>query len=82
MINNKVFWGIIAAAAVGVTVGLLFAPEDGDKTRKKIKRKTNSLAGELIDALEKSKQKTTEKVDQLREEGEALREDVEAALKS
>jgi gas vesicle protein len=55
MTNNRVFWGIVTAAAAGAVIGLLFAPEDGNKLRKNIKKKANSLASELIDALEKSK---------------------------
>jgi gas vesicle protein len=49
---------------------LLFAPEEGTQTRKKIKKKTNSLASELIDALEKSKQKAGETADDLKAKGE------------
>ncbi|CAG5004314.1 hypothetical protein DYBT9275_03345 [Dyadobacter sp. CECT 9275] len=68
--NNKAFWGIVTAAAVGAVIGLLFAPEDGDKTRKKIKRKTNSLASELLDALEKSKAKADQAASELKNKGQ------------
>ena len=70
MNGNKAFWGIITAAAVGAVIGLLFAPEDGNKTIKKIKKKTNSLATDLIDALEKSKEKASDVAGQIKEEGE------------
>ena len=70
MVNSKVFWGIVTAAAAGAVIGLLFAPEEGTQTRKKIKKKTNSLASELIDALEKSKQKAGETADDLKAKGE------------
>jgi gas vesicle protein len=56
MASNRIFWGIVTAAAAGAVIGLLFAPEDGNKLRKNIKKKANSLASELIDALEKSKE--------------------------
>jgi gas vesicle protein len=55
MASSKYFWGIVTAAAAGAVIGLLFAPEEGNKVRKKLKKKTNSLASELIDVLEKSK---------------------------
>lgn len=55
MASNRVFWGIVSAAAAGAIIGLLFAPEEGGKMRKKIRKRTNSLANELIEALEKSK---------------------------
>ena len=70
MNGNKAFWGIVTAAAVGAIIGLLFAPEDGNKTRKKIKKKTNSLATDLIDALEKSKDKAANAADKIKSEGE------------
>ncbi len=56
MAGNRFFWGMVTAAAAGAIIGLLLAPEEGNKIRKKIRKKTNSLASELIDALEKSKQ--------------------------
>ncbi len=67
--SNKAFLGIITAAVVGALIGLLIAPEDGYKTRKKIKRKTNSLASDLIEALERSKQKVSDATDTIQEKG-------------
>lgn len=75
MNGNKAFWGIVTAAAVGAVIGLLFAPEDGGETRKKIKRKTNSLASDLIDALEKSKEKAASVVGQVKKEGEEYKDE-------
>ena len=74
MNGNKAFWGIVTAAAVGAIIGLLFAPEEGNQTRKKIKKKTNSLATDLIEALEKSKEKAAGAVSQLKKEGEEYKD--------
>ncbi len=80
MVNNKAFWGIVTAAAVGAVIGLLFAPDEGNKTRKKIKRKTNSLAGDLIEALERSKGQAGKAVDELKSKAEELKDEaVDAA---
>ncbi|GLU54816.1 YtxH domain-containing protein [Dyadobacter frigoris] len=70
MVNSKVFWGIVTAAAAGAVIGMLFAPEEGTQIRKKIKKRTNSLASELIDALEKSKDKAGKTADDLKAKGE------------
>ncbi len=43
------------AAAAGAAIGMLFAPEDGDNTRKKIKKSANDWASDALDALEKGK---------------------------
>ena len=73
--NDRVFWGIVTAAAVGAVIGLLFAPDEGNNTRKKIKKKTNSLASELIDALEKSKDKASEVAGNLRDKGQKYKDE-------
>ncbi|WP_254411680.1 YtxH domain-containing protein [Dyadobacter diqingensis] len=75
MINGKVFWGIVTAAAAGAVIGMLFAPEEGTQTRKKIKKKTNSLASELIDALERSKDKAVKSAEDLKEKGQKYKND-------
>lgn len=63
MNNSKVFFSILIAAAVGATVGMLFAPEEGDKTRKKIKKSANDWANEALEALEKGKAKVQDTAD-------------------
>jgi len=45
--NSKVLLGILGAAAAGVVIGMLVAPDKGDETRKRL-RKT---AGEWADNL-------------------------------
>lgn len=76
MINGKVFWGIVTAAAAGAVIGMLFAPEEGTQTRKKIKKRTNSLASELIDALEKSKAKVVSSAEELKDKGQKYKSDL------
>ncbi|TLU99197.1 YtxH domain-containing protein [Dyadobacter luticola] len=80
MSNSKIVLGIVTAAVAGAVIGLLFAPDEGDKTIKKLKKKTNSLAADLIDALEKSKAKAEQTASDLKEEGEKYKD--EAANKA
>lgn len=83
MAAGRAFLGIVTAAAVGAVIGLLFAPDEGNKTRKKIKRKTNSLANDLIDALESSKRKANLTADELKAKGEAYKDEaIDAAEKA
>jgi len=80
MNNSKVFFSIFIAAAVGATVGMLFAPEDGKKTRKKIKRSANDWANEALDALEKGKAKVQDTADSVMNKAKSYKHDaVEAA---
>jgi gas vesicle protein len=52
--------GLIIGAAAGAVAGVLFAPDKGTETRKKISDKTKSLKNDL-----------TEKIDSIRETIEA-----------
>lgn len=76
MSGNKIIVGIVTAAIAGLAIGLLIAPDDGKKTIKKIRKKTNSLAGELIDALEKSKTRAGDAASDLADEGKAYGKDI------
>jgi gas vesicle protein len=55
--NGKVFLGIITAAAAGAVIGLLFAPEEGNKTRERMRKGVNDLADELLTAIQQGKEK-------------------------
>lgn len=50
MANSKALLGFVAGAAVGALAGILYAPDKGTKTRKKIVNKT----GDLSDSLKSS----------------------------
>jgi len=45
--GTKVFIGILGAAAAGVVIGLLIAPEKGSDTRKRIAKTTGDWADQL-----------------------------------
>jgi len=69
MSTGKVLLGIVAGAAAGALVGVLFAPHKGSVTRKKISRTTGNYADGL-------KEKFGEMVDSLTEKFEIVKEDV------
>jgi len=45
--GTKVLLGIIGAAAAGVAIGLLIAPEKGSETRKRLAKTTGDWADQL-----------------------------------
>jgi gas vesicle protein len=74
--KNNNFIALLAGAAIGIGLGILFAPDKGSKTREKIKdnlddlkeevkTKFNSLEGEAKEKLAKSKDELKETVEEL-----------------
>ena len=47
MSNGKVILGVLAGVAAGAILGILFAPDKGCETRKKIAKKGGDVADEL-----------------------------------
>ncbi len=47
MSSGKVLLGVLAGVAVGATLGILFAPDKGANTRRRISRKGDEYAEEL-----------------------------------
>jgi|APLak6261670063_1056076.scaffolds.fasta_scaffold60686_1 gas vesicle protein len=52
MKTDKVILGVLGGLAAGALMGILFAPEKGKKTRKKILSKGNDYADDLKDKYE------------------------------
>jgi gas vesicle protein len=69
MNSGKVVLGVLAGAAVGALMGVLFAPHKGTITRKKISRNTGYLADQV-------KGKFGDFVDNITEEFAKVKEDV------
>jgi gas vesicle protein len=53
--KTKVILGLVGAAAAGVIVGLLIAPEKGSDTRKRVGDTASDWAGRLSDLFTKAK---------------------------
>ena len=63
-------WGVFLGAAAGFAVGLLLAPEEGTKIRRKIAYQLDHLSEQIADLIEKSL--SPEEVGDARKDGQAL----------
>lgn len=53
--KSKIILGLVGAAAAGVVVGLLLAPDKGSEIRKKVKDTASDWAGHLTDLFANAK---------------------------
>jgi gas vesicle protein len=53
--KTKLVLGLVGAAAVGVAIGLLLAPEKGSDLRKRVSNTAGGWADNLSDLLSKAK---------------------------
>ena len=67
--KSKIALGLVGAAAAGVLIGLLIAPEKGKEMRKKIKKTAGDWANNLSHLFVTAK----ENADDLREKGRSAR---------
>ena len=72
MKSDKIILGVLGGVAVGALLGVLFAPDKGDNTRKKIAEKSNDYADELKHKLDNVLGTITQKYESLWKEGESL----------
>ena len=69
--NRKFISGLLICAGIGAILGILFAPDKGRETRKKIARKGEDLAENIKDL----KAKIAEKYEPIRKNAEAVLHD-------
>ena len=67
MSSGKVLLGVLAGMAVGAALGVLFAPDEGWNTRKRISKKGEDFTDDLGDKLEEFLDSISVKMDEVRE---------------
>jgi len=67
MSSGKVLLGILSGVAAGALLGILFAPEKGADTRKKIVKKGEDYATDLRDKFNGFLDNITEKFEEVKE---------------
>ncbi|EIA07202.1 YtxH domain-containing protein [Flavobacterium frigoris] len=72
MKTDKVILGVLGGLAAGTILGILFAPDKGEKTRKKIKNKGIDYADELKYQYGETANSLSKKYDSIKQEGKSL----------
>ena len=63
--NSGIVLGILAGAAIGSLLGVLFAPEKGVETRRKLRRKAEDLRDEALDHSEHLRDQALERYENI-----------------
>jgi gas vesicle protein len=81
MSTGKVLLGLLAGVAAGALLGVLFAPDKGSVTRKKIAKKSEDYAEGLTEKFNEFIDTVTEKFDGVKEEVEKVKSKAEGVKK-
>jgi gas vesicle protein len=68
MSSGKILSGVLAGVAAGTLLGILFAPDKGWNTRKRIVKKGEDYADSLNDKLDEFLNNVSEKTGNVKEE--------------
>ncbi|HCE57396.1 MAG TPA: gas vesicle protein [Prolixibacteraceae bacterium] len=68
MNSGKVVLGVLAGLAAGAILGILFAPDSGVNTRKKIVRKSEEYIDDIKDKFNEFVDHVADKVEKAKEE--------------
>lgn len=69
MKSGKVLLGVLAGVAVGAALGVLFAPDKGWNTRKRISRKGEDILDDLREKFDEFLDTFSSKVDEVKPDG-------------
>ena len=76
MSTGKVLLGVLAGVAVGALAGILFAPDKGSNTRKKISRKGDDYADAIKVKFNEFLESISEKSEELEDEFSATKKNI------
>jgi gas vesicle protein len=79
MTTTKLIVGILGAAAAGVIIGVLIAPEKGADLRSNLKKTAEDWADEISDWMGKGKEYLSEMKNRVASEADELKDEAEQA---
>lgn len=72
--------GIILGAVIGSVIGILYAPDSGKRTRKRIVRKSDEIVDDVVDYAKASRDKAEEIVEDGRKKVDELLAEAKKAM--
>ena len=75
--KSKFITGLLLGAAAGVVLGILFAPNKGSETRKKLAKKGGNLRDDIKDKLKDIRAEAEELIQKGKDSGEKIRSTIE-----
>ena len=80
MSSGKVLLGVLAGIVVGAALGVLFAPDKGWNTRKRISKKGEDFTADLEDKFEEFLDSISVKMDEVKEDAADFSEKTKARV--
>jgi gas vesicle protein len=80
--TNKLLGAVIIGAAIGGVLGVLFAPDKGSETRRKISEKGHDLSDAVKDKLNRIADKFRKEVDAIKEQANEYSENGKSVLET
>ena len=80
MSSGKLITGILAGIATGALLGILFAPDKGEETRKKISKKGTDLTDSLKKRYDDFSEDISQKLHRGKEKADSMKADANNAF--
>lgn len=78
--NGKIIAALLLGAAAGAAIGILFAPDKGSETRKKIANKASDIGDEINERYTKRKEAVNNFKDKVATKAEAVKNNVQSRV--